>query len=115
LPLWHGHQPDNWRDFALIEHRGPALAAMSPDDPDNEPALGTNPNSYEAIRLRNALYVEYQDGEREYYDLTTDPWEMTNTAATLKPARAARLHRALTAVKNCHGASDCWTAQHLPD
>jgi N-acetylglucosamine-6-sulfatase len=114
LPLWHGAQPDDWRDFALIEHHGPDLAPMGPDDPDSEAVVGQNPNSYEAIRLRNALYVEYQDGEREYYDLATDPWQMTNTAATLPPARARRLHRALTAARQCRGAADCWEAQKLP-
>jgi N-acetylglucosamine-6-sulfatase len=113
LALWHGEQPDDWRDFALVEHRGPELAPMLAEDPDNEARVGQNPDSYEAIRTASSLYVEYLSGETEFYDLTTDPWEMTNTAGTLAPARAGKLHDALIAAKNCHGASACWQAQKL--
>jgi arylsulfatase A-like enzyme len=114
LSLWHGEPATDWRELALIEHHGPDLAPMSADDPDNEKLIGRAPSSYEAIRLARALYVEYQDGETEYYDLDTDPYELTNTAATLPPARAARLHAALTAAKSCRGAAACWQAQKLP-
>jgi arylsulfatase A-like enzyme len=114
LGLWHGEAPADWRDFALVEHRGPDLAPMAADDPDNEPAIAKVPDSYEALRTADATYVEYEDGEREYYDTTTDPWQLTNTAASLPPARAAVLHDALAAAKACHGAAACWAAQKLP-
>jgi N-acetylglucosamine-6-sulfatase len=114
LGLLHGAEPSDWRDFALVEHHGPDVAPMLADDPDNEARVGQNPSSYEAIRLANSLYVEYRGGETEYYDLTTDPWEMTNTAASLTPMRARKLHEAVTAAKTCHGAAACWQAQKLP-
>jgi N-acetylglucosamine-6-sulfatase len=113
LPLLHGQTVSGWRDAALIEHHGPDLAPMDPDDPDNEPPGGPPPNSYEAIRMASSVYVEYQNGDLEYYDLTSDPFEMTNTAGSLPADQLQKLHRTLNALQNCHGAADCWQAAKL--
>ena len=60
---------------------GPTSA---PDDPDL-PAPGSgNPTTYEALRTANAVYVEYADGEREYYNLARDPNELHNTYGRLR-------------------------------
>ena len=61
----------------LIEHRGPRQAFSDPDF--QQPASG-NPWTYEAIRTHQFLYVEYRDGEHEFYDLRTDPFELNNLA-----------------------------------
>jgi arylsulfatase A-like enzyme len=113
LGLLHGQPATDWREAALIEHKGPDLQPPDPTDPDNEPAPGPMPNSYEAIRMASSVYVEYQDGETEYYDLATDPDEMTNTSAALKPTQVQTFHRTLVAIKNCHDAASCWAAQKL--
>ena len=43
------------------------------------PNMGSgNPPTYEAIRTADFLYVEYATGEREYYDLQSDPLELNN-------------------------------------
>jgi hypothetical protein len=82
------------------------------NDPDL-PAQGSgNPPSYEAIRTRDSLYVEYATGEREFYDLARDPFELDNVAAQLPPARLRRLHRTLAQIEACHGGTACWRAQH---
>jgi arylsulfatase A-like enzyme len=96
--------PSGWPTGVLVEHRGPDGANAGPDRP---PSRSGNPNSYEALRLTNALYVEYADGEREYYDLTTDPYELDNIYATLPPARVAALHQEITRVEHCHDEPDC--------
>jgi arylsulfatase A-like enzyme len=114
LGLLHGGPGTDWRDFALVEHRGPDLEPMAADDPDNEARIGQTPDSYEAIRLRHSLYVEYRGGEIEYYDMSSDPWQLTNTAGTLPAARAATLHPAVASPKTCHGAAASWAAQKLP-
>ena len=92
VPLLEGRQPADWRQAVLVEHHGPD---SNPSDPDfQEPGAG-NPPTYEAIRLKNEVYVEYVDGEHEYYDIAKDPFELRNTYADLGPARRRELHRAL--------------------
>jgi len=98
-----------WRSEALIEHHG---RDTSPADPDRPPEGSGNPTSYEAIRTPSAVYVEYTDGESEYYNLKRDPFELDNTATALTPDRRSRLHAKLLALKNCHNFSSCRKAGH---
>jgi arylsulfatase A-like enzyme len=111
LGLIRGDLPDDWRNAILVEHHGPK---PDRDDPDEQDRSSGNPPSYEAIRTPDFLYVEYQDGEREFYDLRTDVYELDNLAASLSPAELDTLHAELTRFENCHGADACWTAGHLP-
>ncbi len=111
VALLHGRAPARWRREILVEHHGRVLDAGDPDLPT---AGAGNPPSYEAIRTAQSLYVEYVTGEREYYDLRTDPFELDNIAASLPPAKLARLHRALVGIERCHGSRACWRAEHAP-
>jgi N-acetylglucosamine-6-sulfatase len=109
VPLLHGRRARGWRKEILVEHHGRVYDRGDPD----LPASGSgNPPSYEAIRTKRSLYVEYVTGEREYYDLRRDPFELDNLAATLSPARLRKLHRTLAAIEACHGGRSCWRAQH---
>lgn len=112
VPFLNGQGVSDWRNVALIEHHGPELDPRDPNDPDNEDRVAP-PNSYEAIRMADSVYVEYQDGESEYYDLSKDPYETDNTAASLTPAQVHSFHKTLTAIKDCHNSGDCWTASKL--
>jgi N-acetylglucosamine-6-sulfatase len=109
VSLMHGRPANGWRREILIEHHGRVLDRGDPDLPT---AGSGNPPSYEAIRTPHSLYVEYATGEREYYDLHSDPFELSNVAARLSPARTRRLQRTLAAIERCHGARACWRAQH---
>jgi N-acetylglucosamine-6-sulfatase len=104
VPLLRGKAVHGWRVATLIEHHGPD---QDPSDPDYQPRSSGNPTSYEAIRKPNAVYVEYKNGDREYYDLSTDPYELDNTYADLSPGQQARLHQTLTKLESCSG-QDCW-------
>jgi arylsulfatase A-like enzyme len=105
VPLLRGKHPPNWRDAALVEHHGPDFGP--PAGPD-EPAPGSgNPLTYEALRLRHIVYVEYTNGEREYYDLDSDPYELTNTYAKLSPDQVDALHAQLDGLENCHSSATC--------
>jgi N-acetylglucosamine-6-sulfatase len=104
LPIWHGEVPATWPDSVLVEHRGRPL---SPGDPDYQPFRAGSPPSYEAIRTADALYVEYVTGDREYYDLRTDPFELHNQVKTAAPAVLRPLRRALRALTDCAGALSC--------
>ena len=107
VPLLEGRRPANWRHAVLVEHHGPDI---DPTDPDYQAKDAGNPPSYEAIRLDNSVYVEYADGEREYYDVATDPYELRNVYADLSPQRRAVLHGDLAALERCHGATACHRA-----
>jgi N-acetylglucosamine-6-sulfatase len=107
--LLHGAPATKWRREILVEHHGPDIG---PKDPDLPTRGAGNPPSYEAIRTPASLYVEYATGEREYYDLHKDPFELRNLAAELSPAHERRLHNTLRRIADCHGTRECWRAQH---
>jgi N-acetylglucosamine-6-sulfatase len=112
MPLLGGQPPADWRNAVLVEHHGPAA---SPSDPDAQTPSSGNPTTYEAMRTPDYLYVEYANGEREFYDLRTDPYELDNIAGTLPPDQSARLHAELTRLENCHDGQACWAAGHVAD
>ncbi|MDQ6607508.1 MAG: sulfatase [Actinomycetota bacterium] len=111
LPLLRRDSVRDWRNAILVEHKGPRLGR---NDPDFQQSASGDPTSYEAIRTRRYLYVEYRDGEREYYDLVRDPFELHNLAGTLPPRTVSSLHRDLTSLKRCHHERACSAADHVP-
>ncbi len=67
---------------------------------------------YWALRGEHELYVEYDNGEREFYDYLTDPWELDNLLAdwdglvpALDPSTAKNLSARLAAFRACAGAT----------
>lgn len=111
LPALRGG-PGPRRNIAVIEHK---QSAFSKDDPDaSEPKAG-DPPTYVALRMRDALYVEYRDGSGEvsYYDMTRDPYQLSNIAHTLSEARLNALKAAAKANHECEGARECAEAQAL--
>ena len=89
--LLYGDTVSDWRNAALVEHYG---GEDSPSDPDYSPPAAGNPPTYNAIRTATYTYVEYDNGQREYYDRTTDPYENDNIAGQLPASRLAALHAA---------------------
>ncbi len=110
LPVLHGTLTTDWRNAVLVEHHHP-MASFT--DPDLQGAVSGNPPSYEAMRTKDFLYVEYIDGEREFYDLRTDPYELHNLAGSLPFTELATLHAELVRLQDCHGAAACWAASHV--
>ncbi|MFL5736765.1 MAG: sulfatase [Actinomycetota bacterium] len=77
----------SWRTRFLIEH----------EDTDNFVPVPT----YCAVRNQRYLYVDYQTGEEELYDLKTDPLELQNVAGNSSyAARLKSLHHALVSLCN---------------
>ena len=108
VPLLLGQPATSWRTAALVEHHGPDNDV---NDIDYESRLlSGNPTSYEAIRLANAVYVEYINGDREYYRIDKDPEEQVNAFNQLSVSTRTQLHAIVTALSQCHGATNCWAA-----
>ena len=63
-----------------------------------------------ALRTEEHLYVEYETGERELYDLEEDPYELRNLYATAPPDLKRRLEGQLDALRQC-AARDCRVAE----
>ena len=113
VPLLRGLPAPAWRDAALVEHHGPDFGAAAGPDAA-QPGSG-NPLTYEALRLPHSIYVEYANGEREYYDLNSDPYELRNTYPQLSPQRVNALHAQLASLESCRGAATCQQAAgHRP-
>jgi N-acetylglucosamine-6-sulfatase len=110
VPLLHGTPPGDWRDAVLVEHHGPLL---DPSDPDYQPFMAGIPPSYNAIRTERYLYVSYRDGDREFYDLSTDPFELHNRFASMPLGLRLRLELSVNRLASCHGSTSCWAAGHL--
>lgn len=71
--------------------------------------------AFRAIRTENFIYVEYENGELEYYDLIADPYEMNNIAKDLDPETLTSLHAWLEQLKVCK-AKGCQAAETaMPD
>jgi N-acetylglucosamine-6-sulfatase len=130
VPLLDGDPPAEWRHGFLVEHydriRPDQWGAPEPvpveATPDNQEELeldegdavpGVSPIDsppYLALRTEQYLYVEYANGERELYDMQTDPYQLQNLAATADPALLADLAARLDQLRVCAGA-ECHSAE----
>jgi arylsulfatase A-like enzyme len=106
-PHMDGRGMKGWRQALLIEHAESRLRAGDPDAQDW--AMGL-PSSYDALRTRHTTYVEYENGDREFYDRRRDPAELDNRAGRISAARLARLHAKLERYRRCRGTASCWSA-----
>ena len=73
------------------------------------------PKNYYGIRLGPYKYIEWPDGEKELYDLETDPYELENRAhnPNYLPVRNF-LHKELLRLETCAGASCRQQAGKMP-
>ncbi len=86
LPLWRDPTLELGRDLLV----------------DNMPGV----THFDAVRSRNFMYAEHQNGDRELYDLARDPYELASQHANpaydaVKASLAARLHTLMS----CAGGS----------
>ncbi len=83
-PFLDGEAPDPWRSSVLIEGVGGTYY--------DRPA-------YAGVRREDEVYVEYSTGDREYYDLGKDPYQLDN-----RPEDAPRgIEGELETLKGCSG------------
>jgi len=88
-----------WREAFAVEHYN--------EQPRN--ARQAHPArqipEFAGLRMRNLVYVEYDTGERELYDLAADPSQLTNVAASVPRDAIERLSARLAALRTCRGRS----------
>jgi N-acetylglucosamine-6-sulfatase len=126
--------PNNWRQAFLVEAaasegRGPPSPLA--DEGSIKPLLTGDPlpegwrraaqsgewsrvnwgrPRLEAIRTAEHLYVEYETGERELYDLEEDPYEVHNLYENAGSDLVRHAEGRLAALRGCSGA-DCRAAE----
>ena len=88
-----------WRTAALLENRkSPKL---------HRPA-------YAGLFTGRRTYVEYESGERELYDLQTDPYQLENIYRNADPALIKNLEDQVDELRVCR-ADGCRTAEDAPN
>ena len=85
-PLLHGEEPDTWRSSLLLEG-----------------FVGKGDRVYKAVRTGTHKYVEYDNGEKELYDLQNDPYELENIYESADSALIENLKARLEALRDCSG------------
>lgn len=129
VPLLRTSPPPaaSWRQALLLEHGWPGdparpeeavssvlLEPSDPDDDDMEPVpvpLYQDPAGavqaapvFQGLRTADRRsYIEYAGGERELYDLVTDPDQLANGYEGADPELVARLAAWLNLLRNCAG------------
>ncbi len=84
-PLLRGEDPA-WRSAVLLEAAG-----------------GGAPPSYAGVRTETHKYVEYQTGEKELYDLQSDPYETESLHESAGSSLVHELKAKLNALSDCAG------------
>jgi N-acetylglucosamine-6-sulfatase len=106
-------RPGDWREGILIEHKPGPEPHMSWFEKHlfqmkEKPHL----TAYEAVRSGQHLFVQYQSGEREFYDLVSDPDELHNIVAKVDPRIIKRYSLWLDQLKKCKAAT-CRKAEDI--
>jgi N-acetylglucosamine-6-sulfatase len=113
---------EHWRQAFLVEQQethfnsGPRKRqVLEPQDP-LEQQLATAKQgvpAYAAIRTADNIYVLYDDGFRELYDINADPNELNNLIDKADKKLVDRLDKWLAAFRKCKG-SGCREADEAP-
>lgn len=95
----------------------PDMPEMLPDDVDDAPVpaqitLSFTPG-YFALRTQRHLYVEWNGGDRELYDVWADPHQLDNVVASSPPELLDSLAGRLAELKEC-AAATCRAAEDRP-
>ncbi len=85
------HAEVNWREPILIEHWESMKSRRNPLVP-----------VFSALRMHDKLFVEWADGDSEYYDLIADPLELENRFESLDPRQKVVFQSKMKKIKNHH-------------
>jgi len=128
VPLWSSDPPTitDWRQGYLLEYYGagdssgsifnlvslaPPNQLLEPPDPD-ELDQPLPPGGFYAIRTLRYTYAVYDNGFRELYDRSQDPYELNNIASSADPALLSQFSAWLKSLVSCSGVS-CRSAEQI--
>ena len=143
LPLLQGTVPTTWRSVYLVEHWAQAALkagqatpppdSQEPDDfdqlppdqygldaptPEPIPPGGRKARvraipEFHGLRGPGYVYVEYITGEKEFYDLSKDPYELNNLVSRLPRDTLQALVTRVNQLATCK-ADTCRAAEDQP-
>jgi N-acetylglucosamine-6-sulfatase len=87
-----------WRRSALLEGFGKETESLEGTESSTPP--------FRALREEDVLYVEYETGERELYNLRKDPFQLSNLVREAGKPLLRAYSRQLQALSSCAG-QDC--------
>ena len=93
----------------------PGDKAPAGGDPPAHASVVAPPKNYYGIRLGPYKYIEWPDGEKELYDINTDPYELNNIVrdGDYAPIRSF-LHNELVRLEECSGRTCQEVSEPLP-
>ena len=89
-----GTDSGSWQEAVLIEHQQPRVVDGIELD-----------LRYAVLRRHDDVYIRFENGDREYYDLALDPYQLDNAADSLTEAEVAALDTHLDRLVACQGRS----------
>jgi len=92
--LARGESVTGWRSDLLLEHWQTQLKELEGAIPD-----------FVGLRTTTYTYVEYATGEHELYDITNDPYELSNQYLSGNTTLLGTLQARVDALKACRGSS----------
>jgi len=130
-PLLNGSQPTVWRKALFLEHRAPGITESSQngllEPPDFYDLQVSHPSDllapiFVGIRTQaNAIngygpinYLEYDTGEREFYDISVDPLQLNNSYSTTSPTVINRLSNWISSIKTASGQTLRSLEENIP-
>ena len=112
-PLLRGEAPSTWRHDFLLDYHGEGRPPCGlPNCPapkvDNFHAQDSSNNTYSCVRTltsdENTIYCEFTMTDfAEYYDITTDPWQLNNTVHALSSDLLQKYKARLQQFRQCSG------------
>jgi N-acetylglucosamine-6-sulfatase len=121
-----GSPPFGWREAYLIEHyisKSESYEDYAKEDlPEKESLLDTENlqdsgayrPAFKGLRTNDSLYVEYNTGERELYDLIKDPYQIENLADSAEKGYIEEFSMWLNRVSSARGKA-YFRVEEMPD
>ncbi|HRJ74575.1 MAG TPA: sulfatase [Anaerolineales bacterium] len=104
------NEKDVWRNSLLIEFGYIRDEANATQQPPSSPQNEANNIKFRAIRFEHHIYIEYENGEKEFYDLIQDPYQLENKVSNLNHDTVNWLQEQLQILQFCV-AKECRYAE----